>query len=241
MKEINKLAPDIRAELAAEELRDREKRDIAIADAVAAARFIFDQRQNSRLARYGVKINRQTHKPAKGKEGEKAARDLRLLNLLPAVERYVHTSIIGESVQSEKILVQSQPEIAKTAATPTQKQTSETAPRVHPENRERVIRKSPTTATTPHPQQEQQGFDSYNYPLTDSAITQRFPACNAEYRGRIVRAALALHDDRINDKTIADAIQAATVKDQRSAALYEKTVPETLAAWLRDADRRKTA
>jgi hypothetical protein len=221
MKQINKLPEASRAELFAEELADRGKRDISIADAVAAARFIFDQRQNSRLARYGVKVNRQNHKPAKGKEKEKAERDQRVLNLLPSLERYVQTSILADPVQSKNGSVQTSASLLPS------------------ENRERSEKKPTTTAASAQSQQQQQQqFDLNQYPLTDSAITATFPVCDAEHRGRIVRAALALGDARVNDKLIAQAIKAATVKDQHSAALYEKTVPGVIQAWMRDADRK---
>jgi hypothetical protein len=101
--------------------------------------------------------------------------------------------------------------------------------------------KKPTTTATDQQQPQQPVFSPSQYPRTDSAITARFPACSAEYRARIVRAALALGDPRTNDEIIAKAIEAATIDGQKSAALYLKTVPETLAAWLRDAERRKIA
>jgi hypothetical protein len=47
-----------------------------------------------------------------------------------------------------------------------------------------------------------------------------------------------LQDPRINDKIIAQSVEAATLPNQRSAALYETTVPDAISAWLRDADRK---
>jgi hypothetical protein len=141
MKEINKLPEHLRDSLNDEELRDREKRDIVIADAVAAARFIFDQRQNSRLARYGVNIKRQKHKPPKGKETERAERQRRLADLLPAVERYVQTTITTETVQSSQTIVPTQAKAPETAATNQPQMTSEKAPGVPSQSRERFENK----------------------------------------------------------------------------------------------------
>lgn len=215
MRQINKLPEPLRAEFIAEEKRDREKRAMVIADLTASARFIFDQRQNSRFQRYGVKIIREKQKPKRGKEAEKDARDRRVLAILPEVERVVQPLLFEEAVQPQKSFVQ-------------------------PENRG-AIRGTSEKQRKATAKAQQQPFDLASYPLTDSAITARFPQTSREYRGRIVRVALALGDSRINDESIAHAIEVATRRDQHSAGLYEQTVPETLAAWLRDADRRKTA
>jgi hypothetical protein len=115
-------------------------------------------------------------------------------------------------------------------------------PTPRPAEAESININTATAATSQRKQpQQQQSFDPSAYPLTDSQITAKFPACSLEYRCQIVQAALALGDPRTNDRIIAEAVKAAHVVGQRSAALYIKTVPEALGAWLRDADRRKTA
>ncbi len=101
------------------------------------------------------------------------------------------------------------------------------------------IKESDTDSRTTATQQPQ--WDAQTFPLTDAAITKNFPAADDDCRGRIVRAALAIAPDRVNDRSIAQAIVEATTKTQRSAALYVRTVPTVIGAWLRDADRRKTA
>lgn len=223
-KGISNLREDLRAALFAEAEAENRAFELATADLMAAKRFIQDERQNSMCARYGVNIRREKQKAKRGKEAEKSERERRVLQILPLIQNVVQPLLTGNVVQPAGDFVQ--PETGDPiliAFTETQRKPTTTA-------REQTA-----------PQQPQQRFDPSAYPLTDSAITAKFPACSQEYRGRIVRAALAVNPERVNDGTIAQAIEEATKKDQRSAALYLETVPNVLEAWLRDADRRKTA
>ena len=138
LREINKLPEPIRKQFIAEELADRKRRDSAIADLVASARFIFDERQNSRFQRYGVKIIREKQKAKSGKEAEKTDRDRRVLTALPIVANVVQTFFPEEVVQLQESFVQSEPRTAKSAATHRATTASEKAPGVlSSENRER--------------------------------------------------------------------------------------------------------
>lgn len=98
----------------------------------------------------------------------------------------------------------------------------------------------PTAAAAPKRKamKQQPQFDPRRFPLTDTEITRHFPATDAACRSRIVQAALAAGDSRVDDGIIAWAIRMTTKPDQRSAALYEKTVPAAIEAWLRDAGRK---
>jgi hypothetical protein len=74
-----------------------------------------------------------------------------------------------------------------------------------------------------------------NTPLAAAAITERFPSADREICDRIITAAWKEYP-QIEDWQLADAIKSATKRDQRSPALYLKTVPAIIANWRKQAD-----
>jgi hypothetical protein len=127
MREINKLPEAIRESVMQDERADREIRRLCHADLKAASDFIFDQRQNARLAQAGVNIKRQKHHAPKGKENEKEARDTRVLQLLPTIERSVQTLLSTGLYKVKKTLYKTSVTEAKSPVTetPTRKYTED--------------------------------------------------------------------------------------------------------------------
>ena len=142
LNQINNLPKDRREALMAEEEADLKRRDLVIADLVATARYIFDQRQNSRLASFGVKIKREKQKAKQGKETEKAERDRRVLKILPIIENVVQPLFRQNVVQSSGILVQPSVQEPENAVTVTPPETSKKARSVLSQSRERFEKKT---------------------------------------------------------------------------------------------------
>lgn len=141
-KQIDTMRPDLRDQFLQEDAADQKLRDAVIADAVAAARFTFDQRQNSRFQRYGVKLIREKHRAARGKETEKAERDRRVGLLLPVIEKFVQTIEPPCHVQTSSDSVQTTTPEPETPATRTAPEGNSLAPAVLSSNpeKERVNR-----------------------------------------------------------------------------------------------------
>lgn len=155
-KQINKLEKSLREKFIAEELADRERRALITADLIAASRFIFDQRQNSRFQAYGVKIIREQQKAKRGKEQEKAARDSRVLTILPELEKVVQPFLDEKVVQRPDSLVQ--PFAAEGSPQPEQQKTKPDTgkdrgvlPRYIEKKSVAAARSSYTEATAPPP------------------------------------------------------------------------------------------
>jgi hypothetical protein len=211
-----------------------EWRKELLRDGVSELRSYSNQAEDSILSAFGLERKREEKRRIKKSETFKVE-----FAKWPDFVQYVQSEPDEVCTKPETGNVHSQPKAAKPAQTATPAKTSKSARRVLPDpdiKQQRVIEQTATTATPG--QQQKQLFDLKAYPLTDAAITKRFAVCSTEYRGRIVRAALALQDPRINDKIIAQSVEAATLPNQRSAALYETTVPDAISAWLRDADRK---
>ena len=246
-RQINNLTPDLRASLSSSVLEARKIRDALIADAVAAARFWSDQRQNSIFQSYGVKLIREKHRAPAGKEQEREERSRRVLDLLPAVESHaqkiVQTMFSTGPVQTSSEIVPTPEAAPVSPAKTTPQRSKKTAPRVQSSNPER---KDPqTAATTSQPREQQQQpirWDPNQWPKTDEAITAHFPATSPDCRARILRNAVAAADGfPVTDRALSLAIETATDKNQRNGALYETTVPNVIRNWVAKERREKSA
>jgi hypothetical protein len=87
LKQINKLAPERRAELLAEHQADIALQERVQAEFVAGVRFIFDQRQDTRFHAFGVNKVREKVSKKKSRQPAPGFED----RVLPAVERFVQT------------------------------------------------------------------------------------------------------------------------------------------------------
>lgn len=96
--QINKLASEKRTEFEAETERDEAFEKQVLADFTAGVRVIFDQKENTRFERFGLKKRREEH-PVK-KKGD-AKRPDRVAKILPHIEEFVQQiSFEFESVQT---------------------------------------------------------------------------------------------------------------------------------------------
>jgi hypothetical protein len=73
------------------------------------------------------------------------------------------------------------------------------------------------------------------WPLAVAAITERFAAADEEICAQIAAAALEVYPD-LEDYQLRDAIAMAHKRDQRSPAMFLKTVPTIIRNWRRSVD-----
>jgi hypothetical protein len=123
INQINKLPKSVQEAFVKKDTEERELRNAFLADLKAASDLIFDTKQNNRYAAYGVKRIRETHKARDGKEAIKAARDRRVLALLPSLEKAVerlesenHVQSVFGSVHAFDLQTENAPEPAQATA-----------------------------------------------------------------------------------------------------------------------------
>jgi len=223
-KQLAKLAPHLREELLRLEDADKEFDLQVQRGLIAAKRFIFGQRQNTRWMAFGVKLRRNNY-DTEEKQAERAAlRDA----ALPLVEKFVQTI---------------EPEVSYRPSADSAQTTYIRYSESSPEIEGKRVQTAAAAAQQSNKQQQQpetKAWSPKDWPETDRAITERFPATDGPTRLKIVEAArLAGNGTRIQDHHIALAIAQATKPKQFSGALYEQTVPAVIEAWARDAERGK--
>jgi hypothetical protein len=88
---INKLSPEKGRKVRAEYEAEIRFRQSVLADLTATARLVFTQREDTLLARYGIKKIREVQEPKKARAKENG-REARVQMLLPEVERFIQAA-----------------------------------------------------------------------------------------------------------------------------------------------------